>query len=341
MAAKTAPGRPRRSRTEVQDEFDKIKEQAEREKAELNPKAEELSRQKEVELREAVKETTQDNIVRKIASLGLEVSKSLSELSSKLSAEAGLLDTLRDAVSLERKELERLHKADVCAAAFDQMIADYGQRKQALEAEIAQARGQWAGETERREAEQEEFEENLKKQRAREKEEYEYQKAVERKKDQDSYEESQRLLERKNKDKQEALEKAWQAREAALKEREDELNRLRKETADFPARLAKETEKAVAEALKAAEGKHSQELLLLGKDAEAERRVSELKIKSLEELAARQCVQIETLGQRLEEAKKQVQDIAIKAIDGASGAKALSHVSQLAMEQAKVRPGQS
>lgn len=44
---------------------------------------------------------------------------------------------------------------------------------------------------------------------------------------------------------------------------------------------------------------------------------------------------------QLDEAKKQVQDIAVKAIEGASGAKALSHINQIAMEQAKGRPGQA
>jgi hypothetical protein len=38
------------------------------------------------------------------------------------------------------------------------------------------------------------------------------------------------------------------------------------------------------------------------------------------------------------EAKQQVQDIGVKAIDGASGAKALSRINQIAMKQAKNRP---
>jgi hypothetical protein len=37
-------------------------------------------------------------------------------------------------------------------------------------------------------------------------------------------------------------------------------------------------------------------------------------------------------------ATQQVQDIAVKAIEGASGARALSHINQIAMEQAKNRP---
>jgi hypothetical protein len=41
---------------------------------------------------------------------------------------------------------------------------------------------------------------------------------------------------------------------------------------------------------------------------------------------------------QLGEAKRQVQDIAAKAIEGASGAKALSHINQIAVEQANNRP---
>lgn len=43
-------------------------------------------------------------------------------------------------------------------------------------------------------------------------------------------------------------------------------------------------------------------------------------------------------GKQLADAKQQVQDIAVKAIEGASGARALSHINQIAMEQAKNRP---
>jgi len=58
----------------------------------------------------------------------------------------------------------------------------------------------------------------------------------------------------------------------------------------------------------------------------------------LEETVAHQTAQIATLENYLAEAKQQVQDIAVKAIEGASGAKALAHINQIAMEQAKTRP---
>jgi hypothetical protein len=79
---------------------------------------------------------------------------------------------------------------------------------------------------------------------------------------------------------------------------------------------------------------------LLQKDVESERKMSHFRIQSLEEAVAQQVSHAENLAKQLDEAKKQVQDIAIKAIEGASGAKALAHINQIAMEQAKPRVGQ-
>jgi hypothetical protein len=45
-----------------------------------------------------------------------------------------------------------------------------------------------------------------------------------------------------------------------------------------------------------------------------------------------------SLEKALDEAKRHVQEIALKAIEGASGSRALAHVNQIAMEQAKGRP---
>ena len=79
-------------------------------------------------------------------------------------------------------------------------------------------------------------------------------------------------------------------------------------------------------------------MLVLKKDAETEKRLAELKVGTLEDAVARQQTQIAAIEKQLAEAKQQVQDIAVKAIEGASGAKALSHINQIAMEQAKNRP---
>lgn len=146
-----------------------------------------------------------------------------------------------------------------------------------------------------------------------------------------------RLFEKKNLEKQDALEKSWQLRDTDLKEKEAAFARLSKEVEEFPGRLQREVQQAVTEAVKSAERRHEQQMALLGKDAEAERRLAALQITSLQETVSRQLTHIESIEKRLEEAKRQVQEIAVRAIEGASGAKALAHIEQIAMEQAKTR----
>jgi len=204
--------------------------------------------------------------------------------------------------------------------------------------QIAEARAAWKAEAGQTERDRREQEEALKKQRQREAEDYEYRKALERKKAQDKYDEDQRLLERTNAERQEALTKQWQQREATLKAQEDDVARLRAEVAEFPARLAREIETAAAEARRQVESGFERQMLILKKGAEAETRMAELRVKALEQSLTAAAAQIAALEKQLAEAKQQVQDIAVRAIDGASGARALGHINQIAMEQAKNRP---
>jgi len=333
-----APVRAKRSRAEVQQEFEAIQRDTERARETPDNKGEELARLREAEVRQAVDGVSVETVVQKVSGLGLEISKALSDLSGKLSEEVQLLASVRDAVALERKELERLHKIDIAATAVDQMVQEYAREKERLEAEVSAQRAQWEEESARVERDRKEQEEALKKQRQREIEDYEYKKALERKKAQDKYEEEQRLIEKKNQERQEALEKSWKQREAVLKEREEELSRFKAEAQGFPDRLQKEAQAAADQARRETGAKFEQQLLVLQKDAEAEKRIGELRVKTLEEVVNRQQTQIVALEKQLSDAKQQVQDIAVKAIEGASGAKALSHINQIAMEQAKNRP---
>jgi colicin import membrane protein len=327
----------RSTKTEVQREFDEIQEQSAIARESADPKIDEASRRLENEVRSAVEGATVESAVQRISSLGVEISKALSGLSGKLTEEVQLLAPVREAVELERKELDSLHKVDVAATALDQLVQDYARQKQDLETEIAARRDVWEEEAARTDRERKEQEEALRKQRQREAEDFEYRKTQERKKAQDKYDEEIRLQEKKNQEKQETLEKSWQLREAVLKEREEELTRLRKESEAFPKRLETEAN-AAARARRESEARLQQETVIIKMDAGAEKRFGELRVKTLEETAAHQQAQIAALEKQLGEAKQQVQDIAVKAIEGASGSRALSHINQIAMEQAKNRP---
>lgn len=337
MTTKLPPSRARRSKAEIETEFKQIQESFDREKEEQTPKSLEVQRLYESEIKQAVEGVTAESVVQRVGMLELEISRALRELSGKLLGETKLLQSIKESVGFEKKELERLHQMDVAKASLDQLLEEHTQKKAEVEKDLETLRTQWNAEQIERQQEQKQYEETLKKQRDREREEYEYQKKLERKKEQDQYEQARLEQERKNNEIQETFEKDIATREGALKEREEELVKLRKEVAEFPVRLAKDIEKAVSEKTKELEINHRQQVVLSQKGAEAEQRVAELRIRSLEETVQRQFAEIKSLGERLEEAKRQVQDIAVKAIEGASGARALAHVNQIAMEQAKTR----
>lgn len=338
--AKAAAAHPRRSKADVQQEFLKIREEVAATREGRNAKVEEAATLREAEVRRAVDDLSVEGVAQRISALSVQISKSLADLADNLIAEVHRLTTIREAVALESEGLQRLHKIDIAATALDQLVQEYDAQKQALETETSTGRAEWEAEEKARERAEKDYDENLKKQRQRETEEYEYKKTLERKKAQDKYDEEMRTLEKKNREKQEALEKAWQEREGAIKEHEEEYSRLRQEVSSFSSRLQAETERAKSEATQQTEQRFEQQVLLMTKEREADRRLSDLQIKTLEESVARQTAQMVALQKQLDEAKQQVQDIAVKAIEGASGARALAHVNQIAMEQAKTRAGQ-
>lgn len=329
--------RTRRTKAEIEQEFSTLADQVASEKVKASPKSEVVAHLEGAEVRAAVSEITVEGIARRLSDLGVEISRTLAGLGEKMNAEVGLLRSLQDAVALEKKDLHLLHGIDIAATSIDQLVADYQEKKISLEADLVRARAEWAQEAEERKKQDVDYQEALKKSRAREIEEYEYKKNLDRKKFQDRFEEECRVKEKQFQETQESLEKSWKEREAALKTREEEWTSLTKEVEQFPARLAADCVRAAKEAAKEAEAKYTREIEGLKRDLLVQEQIAELKLKQQQDSLAGQVAQMGSLQAQLEEAKRQVQDIAVKAIEGASGAKALSQINQIAIEQAKNR----
>jgi colicin import membrane protein len=337
MPKAVPPSRTRRTRATLERDLREVEEAVDRERADQTVKSREALAQEEREVRETAADLSLDGVAQRTAALGLEVSKVLTGLSDQLTAEVKRLDDVRRAVALEQEELTRLHGRDVLASAREQLMEEFRQTKAQLDAEIRARQAEWQAQQDLRARQLKEQEEELRRQRQREREEYEYQKTLERKKEQDLHEEESKALDRTLKQRREALEREWAAREAALKEREQEFARLKAEVEQFPAQLQADVTRAVAEATRLAEDKAGQQRALSQKDRETDVQVAALRIAALEDLVGRQATQIESLQTRLEEARAQVREIAVQAIEGASGARTLAHINQIAMEQAKHR----
>src|SRR4051812_25834829 len=126
--AKTPATRTRRTKAEVQADFTRLESQNETRKSDTDAKSEELGRQREAEVRETVAELTTEAIVQKIGQLGIEVSRHLSDVSARLTTGTLLLQSLREAVSLERREVERMHGIDTAQTSIDFLIEEYRQK---------------------------------------------------------------------------------------------------------------------------------------------------------------------------------------------------------------------
>jgi chromosome segregation ATPase len=269
---------------------------------------------------------TAETAVKKVTEAGLTINKTLAGINEQVISLVEELKQLDEAIQLKTEELNGLHGKDVAASAIDVLVAEYDKKKAELETEmerlqkdIEDTRAKAAAElaTEREAAE-------LARKRAEEAYSYDTQQL--RKKEQDAFAEGLRQQSATERDRKEKLEKEWATREEALKLREKELEDLRKQVSEFPLVLKKETDTAAAIVGNRVKSEWDLKLTLATKDAETAQRVASMEIASLKDTTAKQAQAIQTLQAELNEAKRQVQAIAEKALESASGARALAEV---------------
>lgn len=298
---------------------------------------------KEVEVKKTSEEAiikktsayTVESIIKGIADLKLDLSKTLTDLSDKLLQESNKLQEIQDAISVQTKNLEEIYDVKITAGTLDILIKTYEEKKKIFEEEITFKKSAWQKEQEEYEKSNKERDANLKKERDRETEEYNYKLTAVRKKDKDTYEEEKVFLKKDLKQEKERQEKELAEREAHMLAQEKEFTELKDKSVNFPVELEKAIEKSRIEAVALTEMRAKQKADLLAKEVEGDKRVYELRIKTLEDIAVNQNMQIDSLAKQLNSATTQVQNIAVKAIEGASGIKALSAVNEIALEQAK------
>lgn len=192
------------------------------------------------------------------------------------------------------------------------------EEKTGFEQEIEQKRALWKQEQDEMNSLWKDQEAQHKKFRQREEEEYIYKRDLERQKEQDIYLDKKQSLEKELVDKKAALEKEFKEREANISVKEQELQTLRMEAVEFPKKLQKaiaDTEKAVTDRLRFT---YDYETKLAKKEVEGEKKLHEQMIVALEGKIAEQNLQIKELTDKANHAGLQVQEIAVKAIDGAS-----------------------
>ena len=326
-----------------------VKQLQAQKEVELKPEKK-LEEKKAKEVIQVADSLSSEGIARETSALKMETGKMLAQISDRMEEEINRYKTIQNAVALKEKELQELYEIEKSAMTLAALIESQNQKRQAFESEMAAKKEALSQEIEslRTESDKErnEYEAMVKerdmaekKRREREKEEYDYGFKREQKLAKDKFEDEKAKLEKEIQMKKEQMEGELKLREKAIVEQEAELNELRKKIAAIPKEMEATVSKAVKETTDrlTAEAKNKDELQK--KEFIGEKNVLTTRIESLEKTVKEQSERIVKLNQQLEKAYQQVQDIAVKTIEGASNAKSLASLQQWITEQTR-KPSQ-
>ena len=250
-------------------------------------------------------------------------------MEDQLLAENQKLTNLQKAINICNQEIEELYEIKVNANTLAALLLaqkektanfekNMKERSLALEQEIQEKRANWKKEQEEFELATKEQENSSKKLRAREEEEYVYKCNLMRAKEQNQHLEEKQLLEKELTEKRQALEQEFKAREENLDHSEQELFMLKDKVENFAAekqQIILDAENNIAQKLTS---KYEYEAKLAQTKVEGEIKVYKQIIANLETKVTSLETQIVQITERANQANLQVQDIAIKAIDGAA-----------------------
>ncbi len=272
---------------------------------------------------------------------------SSNKLQQHLTDETKKLHELRDRVVEGRERLKTLHKIEFLPTTLDGLVTEYLELCSSSETEVSLLKSNQAtiltslqDEWQQKKNEQDRISQD--------------ERRLERLSDERleasiSYANDTRVAQELDKDSQQKIgfdaglielreihDDAVSTREAELSAREVELEDLRRQDVTNPAQLIRAVSQAEAEgkaiALRQAKGNVEK----TAKEQEGLERVHLLTVESLTKTLQEHETRVASLTQQLSVATQQAQDLAIKAIDGASNEKSSKAIYDIALEQAKV-----
>ena len=269
----------------------------------------------------------------------------ISELSEKLTSEANKLGEVRQKVAEEIKQLNDLHNLEnIAENTLDNLIQQYEQNAKQFEAEFSDRQENLQQETESSkktwEKEQLENQRNIKerneqqnKVRQREAETYQYDLDLQRDLDIDEYEQNKKNLYNELEESQKQQEKLWSEREQSISEREKEYAEVELKVKDFEKQLETNINNGKENGRNIGNYQAKVKADLLAKEVEGEKQYYELRVQSLQQTIHNQEQRIKSLSQQLDSTLIQVQDLAVKAIEGASNSRSFQAMKEIVLDQ--------
>ena len=339
----------RTRKQELVDAYKELLERYEQERSE-EPAAKVVAQRKERD--DIVRRSAQwtvDGVIDSLGTLKFGINSALDEVSRKMIDQTKHLQELGEAIDIQTARLKEIHDIEIAADSLATLIehhreeeADFVQRlsaqeqsfkenfeiaKQDVQRQIAEAQTTW-----------DLREQELERTRRREQEEHDYTTAQQRQRESDAFEAQKAALEKDLAEKREAQERDFSEREGRIKQQEEEFLRLQREVESFPSKLEKAVKEAEQSVRRNAERDAQTNAELNKRLVDGQQKLMELQIQNLQTKVADQAARISDLTRQLSEASAKVENIATKAIEGASNKTALTAVSDIALQQAGKSP---
>ena len=195
----------------------------------------------------------------------------------------------------------------------------------------------WEKEQELQKLAVKERDENQRKASNRDEELYNYDLELQRNLDIEEYDQRQERLHKDIEESEREQEKQWAEREKLIAEREKVSAEVKAKVEAFPKELETNIKngKDNGRNIGNYQAKIKSDLLL--KDMEGQKQNYELQIQGMLQTMQNQDARIASLSKQLDSALKQVQDLAVKAIEGSSNLSSFQAVREIAIEQAKTQ----
>jgi len=324
----------------------------EKENAQLRPE-QKLKEKKEDSILKAVTGISADGVIQETNKLKQEIGGMLNKLADRLAAEVNKFDQVQLAIEIKERELKEIYEIEKAAATLAALIETQHQEKLRFEEEMAHKQEsltreieatelQWQKEKAEHQADIKEQQEQEAKNRKRQKEEYQYAFEREQQLARDKFEDEKaklqvekQTLENQMKALKEQTEKELNEREKQINSREKEFESLQAQVAEFPRKMEAAVAKAVEESTRRIELETKYQKDLLQKEFEGQRNVLTAKIQSLEKTVQELNEQTTKLSTQQDAAYQKIQDVAVKAIEGASKASSFSDLQHVLSEQVK------
>lgn len=324
------------TKQELLDAYNEMRQQLqERDKTQLKPE-QRVQEKKEAQVLAAVQATTADGVLQKINQLKQDMTRTLADLGDKLAAEVDKFRQVQQAIEIKEKELTEVFEIDKAAGTLaalieaqhreqEQFEQEMAEEKEHLTGEIESIREQWKSEKAEHDALIKEQDAIEAKRRQRQQEEYKYTFEREQQLARDKFEDEKAKMlaekaqiEKDMKALREQTERDLQEREKQIAEREKEFASLQTQVQEFPKRLDAAVTAAVKETTERIQREAKYQQDLLHKDFDGQKNVLTSRIQSLEKAVKEQADQLAKLSQQQEAAYQKIQDVAVKAIEGAS-----------------------